>query len=235
MSSPTVRTTAPSAIRSPSSLVGPWRILPIALTRRPTRCPTFGRWPPNPPAASATSSSRWRPTSTSPSRRTSGTRPSASTTSPGYFCSRSACMGRLTGEAVTATFGVFIPHRGDPRRREGVVDDRARAVARRPAGGCHRGAHPHPHRGQRRQPARRHRSGHRAAPAGAARRPRPTATRSMPACARCPGPATRWATCGGPPTSCGSSGATPTTPPGWRAGSTPSRSPSSPNAGGASA
>lgn len=27
----------------------------------------------------------------------------------GYFCSRSACMGRLTGEAVTATFGVFSP------------------------------------------------------------------------------------------------------------------------------
>ena len=27
----------------------------------------------------------------------------------GYFCSRSACMGRLTGEAVTATFGVFNP------------------------------------------------------------------------------------------------------------------------------
>jgi hypothetical protein len=27
----------------------------------------------------------------------------------GYFCSRSACMGRLTGEAVTAAFGVFNP------------------------------------------------------------------------------------------------------------------------------
>jgi hypothetical protein len=27
----------------------------------------------------------------------------------GYFCSRSACMGRLTGEAVAATFGVFSP------------------------------------------------------------------------------------------------------------------------------
>ncbi len=27
----------------------------------------------------------------------------------GYFCSRSACMGRLTGEAVTAIFGVFNP------------------------------------------------------------------------------------------------------------------------------
>src|SRR5207302_4538611 len=28
---------------------------------------------------------------------------------PGYFCSRSACMGRLPGEAVVATFGVFNP------------------------------------------------------------------------------------------------------------------------------
>lgn len=28
---------------------------------------------------------------------------------PGYFCSRSACMGRLTGETVAATFGVFNP------------------------------------------------------------------------------------------------------------------------------
>ncbi|HEV2361220.1 MAG TPA: hypothetical protein VGS21_05925, partial [Acidimicrobiales bacterium] len=27
----------------------------------------------------------------------------------GYFCSRSACMGRLTGPAVTATFAVFEP------------------------------------------------------------------------------------------------------------------------------
>jgi hypothetical protein len=27
----------------------------------------------------------------------------------GYFCSRSACMGKLTGEAVTAAFGVFNP------------------------------------------------------------------------------------------------------------------------------
>ena len=27
----------------------------------------------------------------------------------GYFCSRSACMGRLTGEAVAAVFGVFNP------------------------------------------------------------------------------------------------------------------------------
>jgi hypothetical protein len=27
----------------------------------------------------------------------------------GYFCSRSACMGQLTGEAVAATFGVFNP------------------------------------------------------------------------------------------------------------------------------
>ncbi len=27
----------------------------------------------------------------------------------GYFCSRSACMGQLTGEAVAAIFGVFAP------------------------------------------------------------------------------------------------------------------------------
>lgn len=27
----------------------------------------------------------------------------------GYFCSRSACMGKLNGEAVTAAFGVFNP------------------------------------------------------------------------------------------------------------------------------
>jgi hypothetical protein len=27
----------------------------------------------------------------------------------GYFCSRSGCMGRLSGEAVTAIFGVFSP------------------------------------------------------------------------------------------------------------------------------
>src|SRR6266516_762213 len=28
---------------------------------------------------------------------------------PGYFCSRSACMGDVTGEVVVATFGVFNP------------------------------------------------------------------------------------------------------------------------------
>lgn len=28
---------------------------------------------------------------------------------PGYFCSRSACMGQVTGDVVVATFGVFNP------------------------------------------------------------------------------------------------------------------------------
>lgn len=37
----------------------------------------------------------------------------------GYFTSRSACMGRLSGEAVTATFGVFRPEIVVPFVREG--------------------------------------------------------------------------------------------------------------------
>jgi hypothetical protein len=38
---------------------------------------------------------------------------------PGYFCSRSACMGRLTGEVVTATFAVFNPAIVVPSVEEG--------------------------------------------------------------------------------------------------------------------
>lgn len=37
----------------------------------------------------------------------------------GYFTSRSACMGQLSGEAVTATFGVFRPEVVVPSVREG--------------------------------------------------------------------------------------------------------------------
>jgi len=63
----------------------------------------------------------------------------------GYFCSRSACMGRLNGEAVTAVFGVFSPAAvlpavetgwtlTDPEtileaRREGATDELTRILS----------------------------------------------------------------------------------------------------------
>ena len=38
---------------------------------------------------------------------------------PGYFCSRSACMGRVPGEAVVSAFGVFNPEIVLPAVEEG--------------------------------------------------------------------------------------------------------------------
>ena len=84
----------------------------------------------------------------------------------GYFCSRSACMGRLTGEAVTATFGVFSPaavlpavEKGwsltDPEtileaRREGATEELTRILTEANDGSLPDG----------------HRAGHRAAAQG---------------------------------------------------------------------
>jgi hypothetical protein len=47
---------------------------------------------------------------------------------PGYFCSRSACMGQLPGEVVTATFAVFNPTIVIPAVDEGWSKTDAAAV-----------------------------------------------------------------------------------------------------------
>ncbi len=53
----------------------------------------------------------------------------------GYFCSRSACMGRLTGEAVTAIFGVFSPDAVIPAVTKGwATTDPETILAARQAG-----------------------------------------------------------------------------------------------------
>ncbi|HEY5886325.1 MAG TPA: hypothetical protein VIT24_01300 [Acidimicrobiales bacterium] len=53
----------------------------------------------------------------------------------GYFCSRSACMGRLTGEAVTAVFGVFSPDAVIPAVTKGwATTDPESILAARQAG-----------------------------------------------------------------------------------------------------
>jgi hypothetical protein len=53
----------------------------------------------------------------------------------GYFCSRSACMGRLTGEAVTAIFGVFSPDAVIPAVTKGwATTDPEAILAARQAG-----------------------------------------------------------------------------------------------------
>lgn len=53
----------------------------------------------------------------------------------GYFCSRSACMGRLTGEAVTAVFGVFSPDAVIPAVTKGwTLTDPETILAARQAG-----------------------------------------------------------------------------------------------------
>ena len=124
---------------------------------------------------------------------------------PGYFCSRSACMGQVTGEVVVAAFGVFNPAIVIPSVEEGwskttaaalVAARESGAVAslERILGGVPEGAKRATEL-LRRAPPRT--SGSRV-------------TRSMPACGRWASPATRSATCGAPPTSSGSTAATPT-------------------------
>ena len=51
---------------------------------------------------------------------------------PGYFCSRSACMGRVPGEVVVSAFGVFNPDIVAARHRRGPGEDRRRVAPRGP-------------------------------------------------------------------------------------------------------
>jgi hypothetical protein len=55
---------------------------------------------------------------------------------PGYFCSRSACMGQLTGETVAATFGVFNPAFVLPSVEEGWAKSNPEAVLEARLGGA---------------------------------------------------------------------------------------------------
>ena len=84
----------------------------------------------------------------------------------GYFCSRSACMGRLTGETVAAVFGVFNPDVVVPSVDRGWAATEPEALLEARQAGATESLHADPPRGQRGHPARRRRAGHRAAPPG---------------------------------------------------------------------